>query len=123
MANFQDYEVDPSLTTPSTLIWEQLARIVEDIEELDPAEIEQIIQDYLDDHPIVIGVTEYSYDRNGVPAQTWIINHNLVSKYPTVELIVDDKKVDADLSFQVGTVTVEWAFPVNGKAVLREGNT
>lgn len=118
-----EYEVDPTLTTPSTLIWEQLDRIVEDIEQLDPAEIEQIILDYLNDHPIVIGVTEYAYNRNGVPAQTWIINHPLVSKYPTVELIVNDEKVDADISYQVGVVTVEWAFPVDGKAVLREGNT
>lgn len=117
------YEVDPTLTTPTTLLRQDILDLIGDIEELDPAEIEQIILDYLEDHPIVIGVTEYVYNRNGIPAQTWIINHNLVSKYPTVELMVNDQKVDADLHFSVGTVTVEWCEPIDGIAVLREGNT
>lgn len=122
MAAF-DYEVDPTLTTPSTLLWEGIDDKIDDIEELDPDEIAQVIEDYLDEHPIVIGVTEQVYSRNGIPAQTWIINHNLVSKYPTVELIVNDEKVDADLHFSVGVVTVEWCMPMEGIAVLREGNT
>lgn len=123
MASGYEYEVNPTMTNPSTILWQELEAIVEDIEQLDPEEIAEIIEEYLEDHPIVIGVTEYVYNRNGVPAQTWIINHNLVSKYPTVELVIDDHKVDADLQYSVGVVTVEWGQPEAGIAVLREGNT
>lgn len=65
------------------------------------------------------GITGYIYDRNEVPASSWIIDHNL-GRYPQVTLIADDGYLfEADILYNsLNQITVVSSQPISGKAVL-----
>ncbi len=60
-----------------------------------------------------------TYDRNGVPAATWTISHNL-GRYPHVSIIADDgSEVSSDVDHaDVNTVVITFAVPFSGKAII-----
>lgn len=103
----------------SEIVEDKLTAMIEDIEHTDE-EIYFIVAKYLSEHPVVAGgLSGFVYDRNGVPASTWIVDHNL-DRYPHTTLLDDEgNEFEADILYNsLNQITVVLSQPTSGKAVL-----
>lgn len=84
---------------------------------IDPEVISTMVKNYVDNNGI--SASSFMYDRGGVEASTWTIQHNL-NKYPMVSIMDDNgNQVEADIHYaDLNTVTIVFAKPLSGKAVL-----
>lgn len=81
--------------------------------EVDPAFVEEIVEDYLDENPVSSGeVHEFP-----VALGTWIITHNL-SRLPSVTVFVGGEQVEADVVVNETTASISFPTPTAGFAVL-----
>jgi len=103
-----------STTSAPLLVEQKLLQLIAD--GITPDMVEQSIQDYISEHGVVPGFT---YQRLNDPASNWIIDHNL-NKYPQITLLDDEgNMIEADVFYNnVNQVTVVFAEPISGKAVL-----
>lgn len=80
---------------------------------VDPADIENAVGDYLDENPVSVGA-EYV---QSIPAGTWVISHSLGRK-PSVSVYVGGKEVLTDIVSSNTQVTITFAAPQVGTATL-----
>ncbi len=106
-------------TSSALLVEEKLLRILNDLitGTIDPEVVEEMIKNYIDNNGVA--AKTFVYDRGGIPASSWSIQHNL-NKYPQVSLIDDaGNEIEADVFYSdLNNVSVSFASPVSGKAVL-----
>ena len=106
-----------STTSAALLVQIKLMQAIAEVNDIDPEEIEQEIEEYLAENGLAS--PGFLYDRNSIVAATWIIDHDL-NKYPQVTLIDEENNVmDADIFYSsLNQVTVTFSVPTAGKAVL-----
>jgi len=66
------------------------------------------------------GSGAFIYDRNSIPASTWIINHGK-GRIVNVSIVLDDGTrvvTDEDHSPDLNTVTLTFPYPFSGRAIL-----
>lgn len=107
-------------TSSSNLVQTRLIRMINDIKVPDEQVAREIIE-YFEERggPASGSLGGFFYNRNGVAAAAWIIDHNL-NRYPQVTLIDDEGYMfEADIFYNsLNQVTVNFAQPTSGKAVL-----
>jgi hypothetical protein len=81
--------------------------------DIDPAEVEGIVVDYLEENPVTTGeVHEFP-----MPMGTWTITHTL-NRLPSVTVFVDDEIVESDVVATETNAYVSFPTPTAGYAVL-----
>lgn len=110
-------------TSSSNMVQTRLMSLIKSIQ-IPDEQIEKEIGEYFAANPTssrgtTTGETGYIYNRQGIPAASWIIDHNL-GRYPQITLIDDEGyEFEADILYNsLNQVTVVLSQPISGKAVL-----
>lgn len=106
-------------TSSALLVQEKLLKIVDEMVagKIDPEVVSSMVENYIQANGV--SASSFVYDRGGVAASSWIIEHNL-NKYPQISLMDDSgNQFEADVIYNsLNSLTVNFSRPISGKAVL-----